>query len=793
MFHISGNGWIWTKDWSESDNAEPAIVYFRKTIKFAELPKEMLVKVSADSRYKLYVNGSLIEVGPLKGDRQVWYYDELDLVPYLKQGTNVFAAIVLRYPTIHGKGSHSIFRTETPGFYLKGYVNNQYDIACRQEFMADGTWRTKRAKNIKIISENPFFAPLQILEKASGDDGAFRFMDEEFEDDTWGEAMEYNDFTIPKAVSPGNLTARSIPYLYRTKRNFNEVYCIRKSIFPKNSWESMLCGESAVTIPAHSNEVIEISAGEETTGFLTLILAKGKAADIKILTSECYAYDSPDQGNIMRLPKKGDRTDCKDGTLFGFVDEYEVLGAGTEQRPEIYEPFWFRTFRFIQLEISTREEPLTIQGFHYTETGYPIEMKTQVKTSDRSLEGVWDISARTLKRCMHETYEDCPFYEQLQYAMDSRNQILYTYAVSADDRLARKCMDDFRRSQRYDGMINCSYPCYGPNIIPGFSIYYIGMVYDHMMYFGDRELVRAHMPAIWGILNYFDNSINEMGLVGKTGGLNIKDRYWSFIDWTKEWNETSGVPRATLQGPITMESLLYILGLTYASGLAAFIGETGLSEGFRERACRIREAVNKYCRGSSGMYQDGPGVEEYSQHCQVFAVLTDTVAIGEGKKYLLETLEHTEAYAQCSVAMMFYLYRAIEKCGVYEKTDELWNTWRVMVSKNLTTCEEDPVNSRSDCHAWGALALYELPSAVLGVKPSKPGYEAVLIAPAVGYFQWAEGDVITPKGMIHVKWNVAGGERLLKVAVPDSVKMELVFPKELEGWDITVNGEPAKK
>ena len=65
-------------------------------------------------------------------------------------------------------------------------------------------------------------------------------------------------------------------------------------------------------------------------------------------------------------------------------------------------------------------------------------------TSDESLAPIWGYQdLRTLKRCMHETYEDCPFYEQLQYAMDSRSQILYTYMVSGDDRLARKCMDDF--------------------------------------------------------------------------------------------------------------------------------------------------------------------------------------------------------------------------------------------------------------------------------------------------------------------------------------------------------------
>lgn len=775
MFHISGNGWIWTKDWDVSDNAEPAIVYFRKSIEFRELPKEMQVKVSADSRYKLYINGCFVEAGPVKGNSQVWYYDKLNLLPYLKIGKNVFAVIVLRYPIIHNKGNHSIFRTETPGFYLNGYINYLEDGAFCEKFMADKTWKTKKASNIKIVTENPFFAPLQILEKASGDTETFRFMEEEFRDDAWAEAIEYNDSSITKVVSPGNLLERNIPFLYRKTNNFSEVYCIRKSIFTREYWNHMLQGEVAVTIPAHATEVIEISAGEETTGYLTLIMSQGRASNIKILTSECYAYDTASSGQEtdQGLPRKGNRIDCNEGILFGFTDEYEVLGEGTYNKPEVYEPFWFRTFRFVQLEITTSDTPLTINGFNYSETGYPLDIKTQVTTSDETLKAVWDICARTLKRCMHETYEDCPFYEQMQYAMDSRNQILYTYAVSADDRLARKCMEDFRHSQRYDGMINGSYPCYGPNVIPGFSIYYIGMLYDHMMYFGDKSFLWTHMPAILGILNYFDNTINEMGIVGKNGGLNVKDPSWSFIDWTKEWNETTGVPRATLCGPITMESFLYILGLTYAADIATYLGKEELSEEFKEKASRMKNAVNTHCRGKNGMYQDGPGVEEYSQHCQVFAILTDTVDLEEGKKYLLETLYTPENYAQCSVAMMYYLFRAVEKCGIYKTTEALWDTWRIMVKKNLTTCEEDPVNSRSDCHAWGALALYELPSVVLGVRPVKPGYEEVLIAPALGYIGWAEGDVITPKGMIHVEWKMVGEQRFLEASVPKSLKVKI--------------------
>ncbi len=145
-------------------------------------------------------------------------------------------------------------------------------------------------------------------------------------------------------------------------------------------------------------------------------------------------------------------------------------------------------------------------------TGYPLKVKTVVETSDPELNAVWDISLRTLKRCMHETYEDCPFYEQLQYAMDTRAQILFTYYISGDDRLARKCIDDFHRSLRPDGLTNCCYPSTGPNVIPGFSLYYIFMIHDHMMFYGDKELVERYLHTAERILQFFESKRGADGL-----------------------------------------------------------------------------------------------------------------------------------------------------------------------------------------------------------------------------------------------------------------------------------------
>ena len=443
------------------------------------------------------------------------------------------------------------------------------------------------------------------------------------------------------------------------------------------------------------------------------------------------------------------------GCRFDFMGGGEVKAGG---------------FRFVQLQIQAAEEDCVISGFDYLETGYPLDVKTKAEASDPSFDGIWDISLRTLKRCMHETYEDCPFYEQLQYAMDSRSEILYTYMTSGDDRLARQCMDDFRRSQRADGMINCCYPHWGPNIIPGFAVYYIMMVYDHMMFFGDKKLIKTHLGAIDGVLEYFDNHLENRGIVGKTGG-HISERYWSFIDWSVPWGPTVGTPPSGLKGPITMESFLYIFGLQHAAKLCDYVGRNDTAAEYRSRAQQVQNAINTYCRDEAGFYLDSPGVKDYSQHCQVFAVLTDTVSLEEGRRLVLATLDDPEKFAQCTVAAMFYVFRAPEKIGAYDRTETLWETWRNMLKNNLSTCVENYVGERSDCHAWGSLLLHELPAVILGVRPAAPGFEKVAIAPVPGYLSWAKGDVVTPWGMVHVEWEKqSDGTVKLHYEVPEEMK-----------------------
>ncbi len=680
------------------------------------------VRLSADCRYKLWCNGAFLNFGPAKGDDRVWYVDEIDLAPWLRPGRNVLAVQVLHYPADPARGNHSLFRGKRPGLWWEGPA---------------GDWRCHVENGTEFYAEEERFAPLWLHERAAADPETQGWKTAAFDDRLWERPVPTPMEDLLPSQRPEKLLPRSIPFSRRSLHRF---------------------ALPVQTVPAHTETEFVLDAGEEMCAFLRLALSGGRGAEIELLQSECYVTE---QG-------KEDRLDAARGHLEGYADRYSVSGWENE----VYEPFWFRTFRFIKVTVKTGAEPLRLLSLDYEETGYPLEVRTQVQTSNDSLSKIWDISLRTLRRCMHDTYMDCPFYEQLQYIMDTRSQILYTYAVSADDRLARQAIDDFSRAQRPDGLLNCSYPNVNVNVIPGFSIYYILILHDHMMTFGDRELIARYLPTVDRILDFFRRRMTAAGLVDKVGGVNGKAPFWSFIDWAVDWLPTEGMPTAGLHGPLTMESLLVILGLQKAAELHDYAGGAMGAE-YRERARAMREAVRSQCMDERGMLTDGPGCRELSQHAQVFGVLTGTLSETEGRRNLLRTMEEP-GVTQCTVAMCFYLFRALEQTGLYAYTDRYWDVWRRMLQNHCTTCVEAEGYARSECHAWGALALYELPGAVLGVRPAAPGYERILVRPCPGVLTSASGTVHTPRGDVAVSWEKRGGELSLHIEAEEAVKKLII-------------------
>ncbi|GLX69965.1 alpha-L-rhamnosidase C-terminal domain-containing protein [Paenibacillus glycanilyticus] len=773
--------WIWAEPDSAGrmTNGSMETVLFRREFAVpSDVGARLELLVSADSRFRLYVNGHSVAYGPCKGDLNVHYYDAVDVTPYLRPGMNAVAAQVVHYSG--DKGPASVWRKDRGVFLLEGSLLDLNGMELERLDTGFGSWRCypvpEEAAKLAPETATLFIGGGEIVDGAGWPQG---WRMQGFEDDGWaGEAVvsETHDKMYGQLTN-WLRTPRPIPFMREEVREFTTI--VRGHCGDRN-WkdEQMKAGgELGIEVAAGKRLVLELHAGELVAGFPRLTLSGGEGGTAAILYSECYEYEPFPNGQR----NKGIRDDPEGKDLYGFEDTYRIAGYGrSTETPEQYEPFHRRAFRFIRLTVEAANVPVVVESIAFIRTGYPLDVAASFTSSDPSLSPLWKISLNTLRNCMYETYEDTPYYEQMQYELDSRLQAMFTYYVSGDDRLGRKAIYDFHSSLLPTGLLQSRYPSVNRQIIPGFALFWIMMVHDHYWYTGDVAHAAKYRPTIDAVLAWFETRVEpESGLVGV-----MPEAYWSFVDWTEEWRRNAGAPPSGKTRPNTIYNLMAVDALLKAAELNDATGRRDTALEYRSRAGKLQRAIRQHCWSEErGLFMDSPGCPEaLSQHAQIWAVLTDTVTGEEALQLTQRTLE-TAGLAKVSSAMAYYLFRMLAKTGLYDKTFALWNDWKAQVDLHLTSWVEDPVSVRSDCHAWGALPLHEFPAELLGVQPLAPGFAEIAVAPRIGELTAASGTVVTPHGKVHIDWRIQEGRFRLRAERPGDIPVRITLPNgEVRHW-----------
>lgn len=112
--------WIWASNWDESRDVA-RIVQFRRSFALEKVPSACPIHVSADTRYRLYVNGRSVCFGPAKSHLGEWNYETVDIAPFCNVGQNTIAMRVLRY-SAHFPGNMSLTRAIIPGVIVHSDV-----------------------------------------------------------------------------------------------------------------------------------------------------------------------------------------------------------------------------------------------------------------------------------------------------------------------------------------------------------------------------------------------------------------------------------------------------------------------------------------------------------------------------------------------------------------------------------------------------------------------------------------------------------------------------------------------
>jgi hypothetical protein len=366
---------------------------------------------------------------------------------------------------------------------------------------------------------------------------------------------------------------------------------------------------------------------------------------------------------------------------------------------------------------------------------------------------------------------------------------LFHYLLSGDDRLMRQAIANFAASVTPCGLTQSRFPSHAPQIIAGFSLYWVLQICDHFMFFGDKSFARSFVPRIDGVFEFFDSHIDELGLVS-----GLPEGIWQYVDWVTTWGATDehpdkGVPTSGRKSNRhTYFTMLYAYVLQKGAELIRHVGRPGNAEEYETRAAQLLEAIRKNCYDGEFFTDSTADVADelsYSQHCQVFAVLSGAATPEQRERILSESFTNPR-FSNCSYMMRFYAFRALAEAGgqLYDKFwTSMWAPWRQMLVNNLSTWEEDDVRQRSDCHAWGSVPIYEYCTELAGICPVAPGSSKIRFKPRLQLSESIEAKIaLGHENMAHVSWRQGNGNAKhiqLKLDQPVEVISQLPGGQEI--------------
>ena len=237
------------------------------------------------------------------------------------------------------------------------------------------------------------------------------FQSADFDDSSWETARE-----TAAAVTPAHTMYRSMPFQLMPRmtaplgslqaaafqrgprrRDGNAAFLLR----------AMLQGKGSVEIPAQTAVTFIVTAGVLTTGYPILRFSGGVGATIRLRYAESL------------MPSDGVKRhrDEMVGEVKGYCDIFHPDGPERS-----YQPFPWRTFRFLAVEIETASQPLTVHSLQHTFSAYPFEELAKFESSDPQHAGVWDICWRTARLCATRPTRTAPTMSSSSTAATRRSR-----------------------------------------------------------------------------------------------------------------------------------------------------------------------------------------------------------------------------------------------------------------------------------------------------------------------------------------------------------------------------------
>lgn len=424
----------------------------------------------------------------------------------------------------------------------------------------------------------------------------------------------------------------------------------------------------------------------------------------------------------------------------------------------------------MQLIVQTSNEPLVIDSLYGTFTAYPFTAEAEFKTDDKEIKQILDIGWHTARLNAFDIYFTGQYYERLQYIGDARIQALVSLYYSSDDRLTRNALDQMNESRLPEGVTLSRYPTLSTQVIPTYSLLYIGMLHDYWRYRNDAEFVKNKLTGTRAILDFFSKYQQEDGSLAHTP-------YWNFVDWTDGEKWDFGAPPRSADGGSSIIDMHLLLAYQWAAEMESKIGESLYAERYTKKAEQLKRSIQQHYWDSGRMlYADTKDKTNYSQHANALALLSDVVREADRLAFSKRLLADS-TLTKCSIYFSYYLHQALVKGGLGDDYMNWLAPWRASIKIGLTTWAEEPDlnKTRSDCHAWGSSPNIEFYRTVLGIDSDAPGFTRVKIEPHLGKLTKVSGEIPHPNGKVAVSYVLNNNQWKMRISLPEHTEGTFIW------------------
>ncbi len=715
------------------------------------------IHISADNRFELQCDDQYVGMGPDRSDIEHWSFHSYRL--HLEPGTHRLTADT-HYLGLDAAGRPWAQTCIEPGFILFS-ENSPVDLNT-----GSAAWQVTKLKGVSTVKEElktffvvgpnyiidakTYFAPPPTVEAA-----VLRDAGRNMHSGTVHPGWKLYPSCMPEQIRQPIVGGR-----VRFVTDISDDAPFPSSEPEKPSpahtqWQAMVDGKSPVTVPPQSRVTVLWDLEQYHTAYPELMTKGGAGARIDIKWTEAM-FITPNNSEGQARREKGNRNEVAGKYFRGNGDAFCPDGPD-----RTFRPYWWRAGRYVRIVVETKDAPLTLKGLRLLDSRMALENESIFKSSDVELEPIIAISARGIQMCAHESYMDCPYYEQMMYVGDTRLQVLTSFIMNSEDRLNQRALEIFDWSRLETGFVLERCPSQPKQLSCTFAMIWLMMLRDYAWWRNDHGFLKQRLKGMRCMLEEFKALPDTHApLLPALPG-------WSFMDWVEGLSFVNNPgPDAGVSGVV---NLLFINSLNAAAELEMEFGDKHLAEFNRAWARQIAAEVEKrFWDKDRGLFADDLGHKQFSEHSQCLALLSGLFPAQESR--CLEGLISAPDLLRTTCYFSFYLLETFAKFGRGDLILQKLDFWKKMADMGLKTPVEMPEPTRSDCHAWSSHPLFHMHASLAGIRPDGPGFARVRIAPNPGPLTRIASTIPHPAGKIALSMELAGNQWTAKIALPAGIE-----------------------